>query len=198
MSSNEADLELSSDCQRLLLDVAGTSIETSLSSGKQLEVNADNYPQPLQALRSTFVTLRIDGELRGCMGSLEATEPLVLDVARNAYSAAFRDSRFEKLKHSEFSRLDIHVSILSTAEPLSICSEDDLLQQMRPGIDGLTLYEGERKGTLLPAVWTNVPDPRVFLKHLKQKAGLSPHYWSQTVRVERYTAVSIKRPCEKR
>ena len=198
MSLNEAEFELSSDCQRLLLDVAGASIETSLSSGKKLNVNADNYPKPLQALRSTFVTLRIDGKLRGCMGSLEATEPLVADVARNAYSAAFHDPRFEKLKHSEFSWLDIHVSILSAAEPLSICSEDDLLQQIRPEIDGLTLYEGELKATLLPAVWTNVPDPRVFLKHLKQKAGLSAHYWSQTIRVERYTAVSIRRSCEKR
>ena len=77
MSLNEAEFELSSDCQRLLLDVAGASIETSLSSGKKLNVNADNYPKPLQALRSTFVTLRIDGKLRGCMGSLEAMEPLV-------------------------------------------------------------------------------------------------------------------------
>lgn len=127
------------------------------------------------------------------MGSLEATEPLVSNVARNAFSAAFRDPRFGKLTREEFPNLEIHISILSPPEELHFESEADLISQIRPGIDGLTLIENGRRGTLLPSVWRSARDAREFLAHLKKKTGLGANYWSDTVRVERYTAESIGR-----
>jgi AmmeMemoRadiSam system protein A len=125
------------------------------------------------------------------MGSLEATEPLIVNVARNAYAAAFRDPRFGPLTRNEFPQLEIHLSLLSPPEELAFASEAELIALMRPGIDGLTLFEGGKRGTLLPSVWKSVGNAREFLMHLKRKTGLAANYWSDTIRVERYTAESI-------
>jgi MEMO1 family protein len=185
--------ELTADQRQSLLDVALKSIEAALEKGHEVPVAAENYPERLRAMQGCFVTLHVEGRLRGCMGSLEATEPLVVNVARNAYAAAFRDPRFGKLTRDEFPRLEIHLSLLSRPEELHVTSEADLIAQMRPGIDGLTLIEGGRRGTLLPSVWKTVSNPREFLEHLKRKTGLPANYWSDTIRVERYTAESIGR-----
>ncbi len=141
--------------------------------------------------RATFVTLTIDAQLRGCIGTLEARRALVEDVASNAYSAAFEDPRFAPLERAEFERLDIHLSLLSAPEPIQFGSEKDLLAQIRPSLDGLVLEEGARRGTFLPSVWEQLPDPVEFLRHLKRKAGLPADYWSATLRVSRYTSESI-------
>ncbi|MEX0701698.1 MAG: AmmeMemoRadiSam system protein A [Planctomycetales bacterium] len=193
MSSSETSLSLSLAQRDLLLDVADASIEHGLTAGRPLPVVSGAHPPPLRVLLATFVTLRIDGELRGCMGSLEATEPLVENVARNAFAAAFRDPRFPPLAAAEFARLDAHLSILSPPQPLGFASQAELLALVRPGLDGLILIEGPRRGTLLPAVWEHLPDPHEFLAHLKRKAGLPPTYWSDTLRVMRYTAESVAR-----
>ncbi len=191
MSSNEASSEFTLEDQSTLLSIAAASIDHGLSERKALPVIPQNYPEPLQQPRASFVTLRIGGRLRGCMGSLEATEPLVVNVAKNAYSAAFRDPRFVPLAREEFPRIDIHLSLLGRPEPLEFESEEQLLEQIRPGIHGVTLIEGNRRATLLPAVWESVGEPREFLTHLKRKAGLPASYWSRTIRAERYTAESI-------
>lgn len=141
--------------------------------------------------RATFVTLEIGGQLRGCIGMLEAHRPLANDVAENAFSAAFRDPRFPPLSDVEFDDLEISISVLSPPEEMSFSSEKDLLDQIRPGIDGLILEEGFRKGTFLPSVWEQLSEKEAFLEHLKQKAGLPPGYWSDTLRVFRYTAEYI-------
>lgn len=199
LSSNEPSpaaansISLSSDQRKALMDVADASIEHGLSSGHPFPVNAEEYALPLRELAATFVTLRIAGELRGCMGSLEASEPLVQNTARNAFAAAFRDPRFPPLATNEFPRVAVALSILSRPEPIGFESEADLLAQVRPGVDGLILIEGGRRGTLLPAVWEHLNDPREFLAHLKRKAGLAADHWSQTLRVLRYTAESISR-----
>jgi AmmeMemoRadiSam system protein A len=112
-------------------------------------------------------------------------------VASNAYSAAFEDPRFAPLERGEFERLDIHLSLLSAPEPIQFGSEKDLLAQIRPSLDGLVLEEGARRGTFLPSVWEQLPDPVEFLRHLKRKAGLPADYWSATLRVSRYTSESI-------
>ena len=156
-----------------------------------MAVIPQDYPELLQQPGASFVTLRIAHRLRGCMGSLQATEPLVVNVARNAFTAAFRDPRFAPLARDEFGDLSIHLSLLGRPEPLTFASEAELLSLIRPGIDGLTLTEGNARATLLPAVWKTVSDPREFLAHLKRKAGLQPDYWSLTLRVERYTAESV-------
>lgn len=191
MSSNEPARELNPEHHQVLFEVARSSIETYLANGKNLQLDIELHPLPLRAVVASFVTLRIEGQLRGCMGSLKATEPLIANVARNAQSAAFRDPRFSPVTATEFPQLNYHISLLSTPESLDVTSEADLIEKMRPGLDGLILYEGKRRGTLLPSVWEHVPEPRDFLVHLKNKAGLAPDYWSESVRIERYTTHSI-------
>ncbi|MBI3778492.1 MAG: AmmeMemoRadiSam system protein A [Gammaproteobacteria bacterium] len=173
-----------------LLQLAGDSIRKGLC-GETLAVRASDYPEPLRLLRATFVTLHVDAMLRGCIGTLEARRTLVEDVASNAYGAAFRDTRFLTLTWPEYERLDIHISVLSLPEPMQFSSEADLLAQLRPRVDGLVIEESFYRGTFLPSVWEQLPDPREFLRQLKRKAGLPADYWSNSLRVQRYTTESI-------
>ncbi|WP_373510280.1 AmmeMemoRadiSam system protein A [Thiocapsa sp.] len=194
MSSTETQGIYRIEEQRMLLSIAAQSIEHGLNHGRPLEPDPHDYPAALQAERATFVTLQIDGELRGCMGVLEAIRPLVIDVARNAYAAAFEDPRFPPLTRAELPRLDIHLSVLSPWEPLHFESESDLLGQIRPGIDGLILEDRGRRGTFLPSVWEQLPNPADFFEHLRHKAGLPSGYWSETLRVSRYSTESFGAP----
>ena len=188
MCSTEADqTTLSESDRRLLLDLARSSIRYGLTRGRPQPVNPADYPPALREPRAAFVTLNRHGQLRGCIGHLEASQALVRDVADNAYAAAFRDPRFPPLTEAEYEDLEVHISVLSPPEPLPIVSEADLLLQMRPGVDGLILEEGHHRGTFLPSVWESLPAPEQFLAHLKLKAGLSPAYWSDGIRVARYT-----------
>ena len=173
--------------RRILLDVAAASIRHGLETGRPLPIRLEDYPESLREPGAAFVTLNIAGQLRGCIGSLEARRPLVEDVAENAFAAAFRDPRFPPLRPEEYPRLEYHISILNPPEPMTVTSEADLLQQLRPGVDGLVLIEGTRRATFLPSVWEQLPDPRQFLAHLKMKAGLPADYWSDSLRFERYT-----------
>lgn len=179
MSLNEA--------QRLhLLELAKASIQHGLQTGKPLKIKLADYPSELQAQRASFVTLHINHKLRGCMGVVEAIRPLAEDIAQNAYAAAFKDSRLPPLAAHELKDLEIDLSLLTPTEPMSFTSEQDLLSQLRPGLDGLVLQEGHCRGTFLPSVWDSLPKPKEFLNHLKQKAGLPPDYWSDTIRICRY------------
>jgi hypothetical protein len=184
-------MSLNKEHQQLLLALAKASIQHGLQTGRPLKIDLADYPVELQELRATFVTLNIHHQLRGCIGVLEAFRPLAEDVAENAYSAAFRDARFPPLTAHEFKDLHIHLSVLTPAEPISFTSEQDLLSQLQPGIDGLILQSGVRRGTFLPSVWETLPNPVQFLRHLKQKAGLPPDYWTDTIRVSRYLTESF-------
>ena len=178
--------------ERLLLHkVARASIEHGLETGRPLAVDVERYPPPLRERRATFVTLNEHGELRGCIGTLEAIRPLVEDVAHNAFAAAFSDPRFPPVSASELDDIEIHISVLSPATPMQFDSEEDLVHQLRPGVDGLVLEDGYHRGTFLPAVWESLPEPHAFLQHLKLKAGLPANYWSDTIRVSRYTTESF-------
>jgi AmmeMemoRadiSam system protein A len=174
-----------------LLQVALASIESGLETGSPLQVNPDAYPAALAAWRASFVTLKRNEELRGCIGSLAPVSSLVEDVARNAFAAAFRDPRFPVLVAAELEGLKIEISVLGPTEPMEFRSEAELLNLLRPGIDGLVLHDGRHRGTFLPAVWESLPDPSDFLAHLKQKAGLPGDYWSDTLGIERYTTVAF-------
>jgi len=189
-SLNNLPSVLTPSHKQQLLQLAGDSIKKGLC-GETLAVRAADYPEPLCLLRATFVTLHVEENLRGCIGTLEARRTLVEDVVSNAYGAAFRDTRFPTLTWPEYERLDIHISILSLPEPVPFSSEEDLLAQLRPQVDGLIIEEGFYRGTFLPSVWEQLPEPREFLRHLKHKAGLSPDYWSSRIRVQRYTTESI-------
>ncbi|WP_431066746.1 AmmeMemoRadiSam system protein A [Methylotuvimicrobium sp.] len=184
-------MSLNEQNRKRLLDLAKLSIAHGLNTGKALKIDLSDYPPELTVSRATFVTLQKQGQLRGCIGMLEAVRPMAEDVAENAFSAAFKDCRFPPLEADELDELDIHISILSPAEPIALTSEQDLIDQLRPGIDGLILEEGFKRGTFLPSVWDSLPDPRQFLQHLKQKAGLPPHYWSDSIKISRYTAEII-------
>jgi AmmeMemoRadiSam system protein A len=184
--------------QTLLLQIARDAIFQALETGRSgtrpfFRTLEEKFPgigkiAELQEERATFVTLTIGGALRGCIGMLEACRPLAEDVAENARAAAFDDPRFAPLSREEFARLEIHISVLSPPGEMAFRSEADLLEQIRPGVDGLILQEGGRRGTFLPSVWEELPDRTMFLMHLKMKAGLPGSYWSDTLRVFRYTA----------
>ena len=135
---------------------------------------------------ATFVTLRLDGELRGCLGSLEAERPLRDDVVANARDAAMRDPRFEPLTERELDGLSVEVSLLSPPQPLAFRDEEDLMRQLQAAREGVLLEYGGHRSTFLPQVWEQLPDARDFLRHLKAKAGLSPDFWSPDLRVSRY------------
>lgn len=179
--------------QHQLLDLAEASIRHGLEQGRPLRPDKRDYPAVADENGACFVTLHSRGELRGCIGSLQAHQPLLEDVAHNAYAAAFSDPRFPPLHVSELAGLEIHLSLLSPATPIAFQSEEALLQQLRPGEDGLILEEGGRRGTFLPSVWEQLPTAELFLQHLKQKAGLPTDYWSDTLKVSRYTTESFGR-----
>ena len=181
---------LPADARAELLRAAGEAIAAGLRDARWQPDPAD-FLTPLREPRASFVTLHVDRRLRGCIGTLEARDPLVVDVARNAWSAASRDTRFPPVETGELRHLDIHISVLSVPEPVTVGSEAELLALMRPGIDGLILEEGYRRGTFLPSVWEQLPDPRDFLRQLKRKAGLPDQYWSASLQISRYTAESI-------
>jgi hypothetical protein len=127
-----------------------------------------------------------DGELRGCIGSLEPLRRLGVDVRENALGAAFRDPRFAPLQRSEFETVVVEVSLLGRSEPMRFSGEPELLAQLVPGRDGLVLEVGERRATFLPQVWEALPVPRNFVAALKQKAGLPQDFWSAALKARRY------------
>lgn len=182
---------MNDDEKKLLLTIARDSIVHGLAHGRPLIPGSSALQGELGENKASFVTLDVHGHLRGCIGMLEAIRPLAEDVAKNAYAAAFRDPRFMPVTKNEVTDLSIHISILSKPEPMNFFSEKDLLRQIRPGIDGLILSDGQRKGTFLPSVWETLPEAADFLRELKKKAGLDPDYWSPTIKVERYTCESI-------
>jgi AmmeMemoRadiSam system protein B/AmmeMemoRadiSam system protein A len=141
----------------------------------------------LDRLGATFVTLTCENALRGCIGSLEARRALALDVRENALAAAFRDPRFNPITAQEWARTFVEVSLLSAQEPLPLDDEREVLERLRPGIDGLVLEFGHHRGTFLPQVWEQLPQPRAFLTQLKRKAGLPPDFWEPGMRLSRYT-----------
>jgi AmmeMemoRadiSam system protein A len=190
-NSTEPTAPFTEEQRQILLEVARESISYGLAHGRPLAVQAADFHPDLGAVRACFVTLNRNGELRGCIGHLEASQPLVEDVAENAFSAAFRDPRFPPLSTAEWPAVKVHISVLTPAEPIQFTDEQDLLSQLHPGEDGLILVEGPYRGTFLPAVWVSLPRPADFLAQLKRKAGLAADYWSDTLQVSRYRTESF-------
>ena len=155
------------------------------------ELGFDSHELPrsdwLQEAGATFVTLNLHGRLRGCIGSLEAHRPLLDDVRHNAVAAAFQDPRFPPLSKEEFAEVQIEVSLLSPPAPIIFKSEVDALAQLHPGQDGVILEYGRSRATYLPQVWAQLPEPADFVRHLKEKAGLPADFWSDDIRLSRYS-----------
>jgi len=178
-----AELEKGESPRRFAL----ACIADRLEHGRDPIVDASAAPPDWRAMRACFVTLRIRGELRGCVGTFDDTRPLIHNVARSACRAAFADPRFGPLGREELPGLEVEVSILSKPAPLPVASRADLLGQLLPDVDGLIVSEGACRATFLPAVWASLPNPADFLDALLEKAGLPRDDWSPRLRFERYT-----------
>lgn len=177
--------------QDYLLSVARKSIEHGLSQQPYRPILPPEFPE-LDTIAATFVTLKSQSDsLRGCIGTLQAKQPLYLSVAHNAAAAAFNDPRFPAVKLREWPALKLSISILSTATAMTVTSEQHLKQQLRPGIDGLILKDQQHTATFLPAVWEELPDVNEFLKHLKMKAGLKADHWSESIEFFQYQSFSF-------
>lgn len=178
--------------QRLeLLALARASIEAALPRGELAPYPGKPIDPELNRPGACFVTLRVGEELRGCCGTIEATRPLHADVWNNAWASAFADPRFPALTPEEWTGTGIEISVLSTPEPCDIRNEGELLDVLRPGIDGVILQAGARRSTFLPAVWEQLPDPRQFIRHLKLKAGWPADFWPPDMQVWLYTTESF-------
>lgn len=174
-----------------LLKIAAASIVSGLNRGSPLHVNTAEFPPELAETGACFVTLKLDGKLRGCIGSPEAHRPLLADVADNAYSAAFDDPRFPALTGQEYDDLELSISVLSPSSPMTFTDQDDLLAQLRPGVDGLVIEDGPKRALFLPSVWRQLPEAKDFLSHLKVKAGMGADHFSPTFKAKRFIAAEI-------
>lgn len=187
-------MELTTAQQNELFHLIQTTIEDGFNNQKPRSQVSEDLP--LNQHLASFVTLKKEGELRGCIGTLVAYRPLIEDIAHNAYNAAFRDSRFEPLTPEELNGLTVEFSILSQPKPIVRCeSREDLIKQLRPNVDGLILSEGARKATFLPSVWSHIPSARDFVHHLMIKAGIKR--WVPDILCERYEVTAYEKPWEK-
>lgn len=171
---------------KILLQIARHAICQSLRVAC-IPAPVDDHMFWLSRPGATFVTLTQRGELRGCIGSLRACDPLIDDVSNNAVSAALRDPRFMPLGADELNSLGVEVSLLSELQPLRFASEADALAQLRPDIDGVVFEYGSYRGTFLPQVWESLPQPEQFLAKLKSKARLPENFWAADIKLSRYT-----------
>jgi len=194
------------DDRRELLGLARQSIAARFADAWTPDPPTASNAAALQQARSSFVTLQVNGELRGCCGSLDASRPLYVDVWRNAVAAAFGDSRFSSLTEEEWPRVHLHISALSRPKPFAVEDEAELIAALRPHLDGVVLelpravrtstsYVAPGRATFLPAVWEQLPDPQSFIQHLKRKAGWPADFWSSEIRVSRYIAEEFAEDC---
>ncbi len=179
---------LTAEERGLLLRLARQAIEKAVRERDFSPPILDDFPPRLREKGVCFVTLTmLDGQLRGCIGGLEATQPLALDVWEHAIAAALEDYRFFPVRPEELSRLRIEISRLTEPQPLVYDDPRDLPGLLHPMVDGVVLHDGNRRATFLPQVWEKLPDPAEFLSHLCQKMGASPDLWRRKVlRVEIY------------
>ena len=174
-----------------LVLLAAASIDHGLKHGAPLPVKLEQQASDLQDNGACFVTLKQNGQLRGCIGSPRAHRSLVQDVADNAFKAAFRDSRFPALTPQERSGLDLSIAVLSPQTPMRCSNETVFLQQLRAGRDGLIIADGHRRALFLPAVWEQLSEPEIFVQHLKRKAGMTTDHWSTSFQAWRFVTESV-------
>jgi len=168
---------------KVLLPIARAAIARAL----KVPHAADESAPWLAEHGACFVTLTQFGELRGCIGSLQAHRSLLDDVKSNAVSAALRDPRFAPMSTEEFDITTVEVSLLSATQPMVVRDEADALAQLSPGVDGIIFEYGRYRSTFLPQVWESLAQPRDFLAMLRRKAGLPHDFWSEDVKLSRYS-----------
>lgn len=184
------------DAGQVLLPLARAAIAEALGLPGPQTRTEEWLDQP----GASFVTLHLRDaprrsttsgrRLRGCIGTISAYRSIAEDVRGNARNAAFRDPRFDPVSPEEYADLELEVSLLSPMEPVECRDEDELIEVLRPGTDGVLLEAGDRRGTFLPQVWDQLPRPRDFVTHLKAKAGVGGRRWDSDWRVSRYTVTA--------
>lgn len=173
-----------------VINACKTSILAGLNNESAPKI--EKPPEVLNELGSCFVTLEKKGDLRGCIGSIIAHRPLINDLVKNAQSSAFSDPRFQPLRREEFEELSIDVSLLSAPEKMKFNDEADLLEQIRPFVDGIIIKDGGYQAVYLPSVWEQLPEKKLFLDSLKIKAGMTPKHFSPTFEAFRFSTQYIK------
>lgn len=174
--------------KEILLGAARNSIAFGLEHHAPPPLDLNTFPAHLLEPGACFVTLHLNKALRGCIGSLTAVQPLIVDVTLNAFKSAFQDPRFKPLQAAAFAQIELEISVLSKPVPMLVTSEADLLAKLQPGVHGLILSDQGRRATFLPSVWQQIPNPQDFVIHLKNKAGWPNNYWSNSMQVQTYTA----------
>ena len=171
-----------------LLGLAREVIISKFSNNKL----CTSHPPVMDELGACFVTLKINGNLRGCIGSIIAHQPFIKDFVQNALNAAFKDPRFNPLTRDEADEISIDVSILSDPKPMTFADEQDLINQMVPGEDGIIIRDNGMQAVYLPCVWEEIPDKVMFLQSLKMKAGMLPNHFSKTFQAFRFRTEYIE------
>lgn len=185
--------DLDRELRGILLTLARDAITEALGRRRAMATTAERHPR-LRERHAAFVTLKAAGQLRGCIGTLEAHSPLAEVVSDCAVGAALRDPRFPAVTAVELDAITISISVLAAPQALPVVDRDDLLMQLRPGSDGLVVHAGHRQATFLPQVWEQLPDPVSFVDQLLQKAGLPDGHWPAGMRFQRYQSVSFSEP----
>ena len=182
MSTSEDSKHITEEQGKRLINLARRTIAKKLGildeSNKVIPDN-DLTDPGFQEKRGTFVTLKIKGQLRGCMGCLTSSETILEGIQRNALNSAFNDPRFPALTSTELDQTEIDISILTSPQELEYTEGGDLLEKLRPNIDGVIINKGLARATFLPQVWEQLPKPEDFLAHLCRKAGLSLDEWKK-------------------
>jgi AmmeMemoRadiSam system protein A len=185
---------LSDDEREILLDLAYQAVLATAEGSALPTIKFDQLPECFQSPMATFVTLSTAGALRGCIGTTQIQQALVLDVIQRAQSAASRDPRFPPVTPAEVPNLDIEISLLTPPQPIKYSSPEELLERLQSGKEGVIVQSGTHRATFLPQVWERVDDPQIFLELLCQKASLHRDAWrSDTIQVETYQVESFHR-----
>lgn len=172
------ETQLTVEEKKTLLHLARQALESGVRGDTPIPIQQSELTPSLRENGASFVTLTKRGKLRGCIGTLEAHQPLAEDVQEHAIAAALNDHRFDPVTPGELDDIEIEVSRLTSPQPLHYTSPEELLASLRPGIDGVTLRDPSgRRATFLPQVWRQLPEKAEFLGHLCQKMGAAPDAW---------------------
>lgn len=182
--------ELSKEARTQLLEMVWQVLDEAMQ-GNGMQLPSQPSSQELLLPAACFVTLHHNGELRGCIGSLEVHEPLWRNACKNAYASGFKDTRFPPLTPDDRDGLSVEISVLSDLIPITNDGESTLLKELRPNVDGLLLEEGCHRSVFLPSVWEMLPTPEQFVRALKRKGGWLESYWSEDMILHRFTTVVI-------
>ncbi len=176
-----------------LFALADLGVRAGLAGEPAPRVDPETLLPALRAPQGVFVTLEVDGQLNGCIGSIVPAEPLGAAVTELAWRSAFADPRLPALTAGDYPLLEFKLSLISPLEPIPAGSEAELLANLEVGVDGVLIRHRGASGTFLPAVWEKLPDPLTFLRHLEAKAGLRPGYWPSGMQAWRYRSTEYRR-----